>query len=142
MGAKSLEDYHELCRLEQELKRIRQEQHRPKEEEEQRAASIRRQARSLASKEHTAKAGQRRGERNRLVAELAALDPSSRWQRIAEANSPLGFYPVEWADETEGVLRSLPVGVRLALLKRLEGRRSGPWRLLLDRLQALESGRT
>ncbi|MBE3050164.1 hypothetical protein IMZ48_48240 [Candidatus Bathyarchaeota archaeon] len=135
-GAKSLQEYHEWCRLEQESSRIRQEQKRLKEEEEQHVAFMRRQARS---KEHAAKAGQRLEERQRLVAELAAMDPVSRLQRIAEATGPLGFYPEEWADESDAVLRSLPVAVRLSLVKRVQGRRGGQWRLLLDRLRALES---
>jgi hypothetical protein len=135
-GAKTLQEYHEWCRLEQESSRIRQERKRLKEEDEQRVAFVRRQA---SSKEHAAKAGPRREERQRLVAELAAMDPASRWQRIAETTGPLDLYPQEWADEDDAVLLSLSVTVRQALVKRLQGRRSGPWRLLLDRLRALES---
>jgi len=137
-GAKSLAEYQQLCRLEREQKRIRQEQQLMREEEQQRAALLRRQAREVASKEHAARSGQRRKERQRLIAELASLAPIARWERIAEADCPLDLYPVEWANEKDSVLGSLPKAVRVALLKRLHGRRTGPWRSLLDRLQALE----
>jgi len=74
--------------------------------------------------------------RIRLIAELAQLTIEQQLRRIAaDTTYTLGFYPTCIADAaTESVLQSLDEETRIELLRKLKGKKRGPWNCFKRRL--------
>lgn len=68
--------------------------------------------------------------------DLTAL---ARLQYIATTNYPINQFPREYFEVSDDMLAALPLETTRALIQRLAGRRSDPWRKLLTRLTTLSS---
>lgn len=121
-----------------ELKRKKIEAHKKREKEQQKVANRRRLDKARTVIEHKNRAQQKAKNRQKTIDNLTDMVPEERWNFIAMNKSvTIDYYPTEWANESEQVLRTLSSETRTALIERLHYKRKGPWKKLRKLLHLL-----
>jgi hypothetical protein len=80
---------------------------------------------------------QLREARESIIAKLRQMSPLARLQFIADDTHAIEFYPAEFGDVPEEVLRSLSDATRSLLLVKANRLRKGQWKALARRLARL-----
>lgn len=123
-----------------EIRYKRRMKHEAKEKEQCEKAKKRRIEKARISLEHKQRTNNRAQQRQKVICELAKMKPQDRWKEIASNESvSIEYYPSEWADESEGILRELSFKTRIALIERISYKRKGAWRNLRKVLTRIEN---
>ncbi len=79
-----------------------------------------------------------REDRKVRIAEMDGMDPIARLKIIAEdASHPVDFYPAQFGDVSDEILRSLPGPILARLRDKAAPGRKGPWKMFARRLAGL-----